>query len=112
MCFCDISEGESMFSSQRQYMYLLTRNTESSRDIAREIGETIALSDYELYSVVAKMSKEMFGESSGILSPEQRMGIAKKIRYDYNAGNKQICRILKLSPSVVNMMFPVSGKKP
>ena len=112
MCFCDIHEGESMFNSQRQYMYLLTRNIESSRDIAREIGETIALSDYELYSVVAKMSKEKFGESSGVLSPEQRMEIAKKLRYDYNAGNKQICRILKLSPSVVNMMFPVSGKKP
>lgn len=111
MCFCDIREGESIFATQRQYLYFLTKNVEAYKQIALEIGDTITLSDYELYSVVARIGKERFGKTtSDVLSPDERMELARTLHHEYNAGNKQICRVLKLPISSVNMMFPGSAR--
>lgn len=109
MCFCKIAEGEKCFSSANQYLYLLTKNIESTKEIASLIGERITYADYELYPVIKKMSSNLFLiDDLSSLTPNQKVRIAKSLHYDYNSSNKQISRLLKLEISVVNDLYPLS----
>ena len=53
---------------------------------------------------------KQFGLSPAQLSREAKVEIAKTLHYDYNAGNKQINRILKMDINIVNALFP--ARKP
>lgn len=110
LSFCRISEGERLFMGAGQYMYMLAKNVESSASISKEIGERITYNDYELYPVVVKMADKFFGTSDiTALSANQKLQLAKALHYDYNSGNKQLCRLLKINISVVNELFPLSS---
>ena len=41
-----------------------------------------------------------------LLPKDAKLEIAKILHYDYNAGNKQIQRMLSLDTLVVNALFP------
>lgn len=107
LSFCKIEEGEKLFSGAGQYLYMLTKNVESSKFISDEIGERITYNDYDLYPVVVKMARQMSetGEIS-TLTPSQKVTLAKTLHYDYNSGNKQISRLLKMGMPIVNSLFP------
>lgn len=110
LSFCCISDGEEVFTSSSQYLFLLTRNVESSKSIAAEIGERISYNDYELFSVVRKLSAVEFGtDDPKTLTAGQKMILANKLHYDYNSGNKQISRLLKLDISITDSLFPQSS---
>lgn len=105
--FCKIEDGERIFNGPGQYLYMLTKNVESSKAIASEIGERITYNDYELYPVLVKRAVELF-ETKNLMSltSSQKLRLAKILHYDYNSGNKQVCRLLKIDISVVNALFP------
>lgn len=110
--FCEIEEGERVFSGAGQYLFMLAKNVESSRAISAEIGESITYNDYELYPVLTKAAVKMFDISDiSTLSANQKMQLAKMLHYDYNSGNKQICRLLKINIAVVDELFPLSSPK-
>ena len=106
LCFCSIKTGESLFRDASHYFYCISRNIESQKRIAAEIGDKIFYTDDELYSVASSMSNKQYGSSPSLLPKELKQEFAKILRFDYNAGNKQIARILKLDISLVNAMFP------
>lgn len=112
MSFCKIEEGEKLFAGAGRYLYMLAKNVESSKSISEEIGERITYNDYELYPVLMKAVSKMY-ETNDIsaLSSSQKLRLAKMMHYDYNSNNKQICRMLKLSPPVVNDLFPQYAAK-
>lgn len=110
LCFCDIDCGERLFRNASHYFNCLSKNVESQKLIAKEIGERIFYTDDELYSTVFALSMKQFGLSPAQLSREAKVEIAKTLHYDYNAGNKQINRILKMDINIVNALFP--ARKP
>ena len=111
MSFCAIVQGEALFRNASHYFYEISRNIESQRKLAAEIGERIFYTDNELFSIVVRMCKESYGETKpSLISAEAKVELAKKLHYDYNAGNKQIQRMLKMDIRNVDALFPVLVK--
>ena len=79
---------------------------ESFSEIARSIGENIFYNDNDLFLVASKSAKTNFGISRlSDLDSRQKIELAKKLHYEYNAGDKQLQRLLKLSQDVVDALF-------
>ncbi|MBO4605057.1 MAG: hypothetical protein J5667_00770 [Bacteroidales bacterium] len=105
-CYCDITVGEHLFRNNRHYYYSLTKNVESQKKIAMEIGEKVFYTDDELFSIAFAIAQEQYKLAPSQLPVQAKQEFAKKLHYEYNAGNKQISRIVKLDISVVNQLFP------
>lgn len=107
MSFCDIESGEKLFRNASHYFNEISRNIESQKKIAQEIGERIFYTDNELFRVVMAMCNDKYNIPRPALLPKDaKLEIAKILHYDYNAGNKQIQRMLSLDTLVVNALFP------
>ena len=104
--FCRIDIGERMFQDPRSYFHLLSRNAEAFSQIASRLKDTVFLTDDEMFVVAARCAAEMFSAKLGLLTPDQRVQLARKLHFDYNATNQQLRRVLKLDISVLNEMFP------
>ena len=105
LSFCDIHTGESLFRDASHYFNKLSKSVESNASIAKEIGESIWYTDDELYSIVRKISKERYGAiSPAAIAPNDRIGLAKTLHYEFNASAKQLQRMLKLDSSVLNAL--------
>ena len=102
LSFCDIHAGESLFRDAAHYFNKLSKSVESNASIAKEIGESIWYTDDELYSIVRKICKERYGAASpSAIAPNDRIGLAKTLHYEFNANAKQLQRMLRLDSSVL-----------
>ena len=109
LCFCHIADAESFFRNSRHYFHSVTRNIESAKEIAASIGESIFYSDEDLFSHVRTLCSKRYGcQSVSDLPVQAKIEMAKELHFSYNAGNKQICRLLKMDVSAVDAMFPES----
>lgn len=105
--FCRIDIGESMFRDARSYFHSLTRNAEAFSQIAERLKDTIFLTDDELYVTAVRYAENTFqNKQLALLSPDQKIRLAKELHFKYNASNQQIRRILKLDISILNELFP------
>lgn len=105
--YCDIATAESFFRSAHHYFQCLTKRYEAYGEIAARLHETIFLPDEELYPAVCALCTKLYGlKNPGLLNVKDRIDLAKKIKQDYNASNRQIKSILKLDPGVVDELFP------
>lgn len=104
--FCYIEEGEKFFQGAAQYFQIISRNIESFGKIAREISERIFYTDDELFSAIASQAKGRYGKKIMDLDKNEKTELARLMHFDFNAGNKQIARILRLPISVVDALFP------
>lgn len=108
LCYCHIDEAESFFRNSRHYFYNASRNIESMNDIAKDIGENLFYSDEDLYQHIrTECSKKYRCNSISLLPPESKIELAKELHYNFNSGNKQISRLLKMDILVVNTLFPI-----
>lgn len=106
MSFCAISLGEELFRSARHYFSKVSRHIESYDQIAKLIGESVYYTDDDLFQVVCTLSKKNYDCRTPAQLPHQaKVEIAKIIRLEYNASNKQIQRMLKIDPSVLLALF-------
>ena len=104
--FCNVSLGESLFNDPRSYFNSLTKNVEAFSEIASRLKDTVFLTDDELYAVASKYAAEKFNvRQLSILTPDQRIKIAKELHFRYNASNQQLRRLLKLDIQLLNEMF-------
>lgn len=104
--FCHISEAESAFRDAKQYFYSISKNVEAYSDVARSIGESIFYTDSDLYNAAVKMAKEQFGDHNlRTLPVAAKIEIAKRLHYDYNAGDKQLNRLLNIDLMVLKAIF-------
>lgn len=104
--FCHISEAEQCFRDAKQYFYLISKNVESYPEIARSIGESIFLTDNDLYLAAIKISKEHFGSGEiNTLPANQKIELARRLHYDYNATDKQLNRLLKLDFDILKAII-------
>lgn len=102
LSFCDVTIGESLFRDASHYFGKVSRAVESNARIAKEIGESVWYTDDDLYSVCLKRCRESYGVAlPKQLDSKAKIELAKVLRYDYNAGLKQIQRMLKIEASVL-----------
>lgn len=103
--FCHIKDGEALFRNASHYFNKLSKSIECDKLIAKEIGESIFYSDDELYGVISKLCKEQYNNlNPSSVKNEQKIALAKIMRFDYNASSKQIGRILKLSAETMESL--------
>ena len=106
-CYCKIAECEQLFRNAQQYYFNISRRVESFSDIARELGDTITYTDEEMFSTTTHLLLTKYNkEKIYLLSRNEKIEVAKVLHFNYNAGNDQICRILRLSDTLVDSMFP------
>ena len=105
--FCDVGTAMALFRDAHHYFHMVSRDVESQRLMAKELGESVFYSDTELFNAVSLFIRDKYGLlSPPALPKESKIETALWMHHNYNAGNKQICRILKLEPSVVDALFP------
>lgn len=107
MSFCHILLAEGLFINAHQFFSRISKNVESSANIARDIGESVYYTDNELYSLVAQKCSMLYGcKSPAIIPAEAKVSMAKMMHFDYNSSVKQISRILRMEIDIVRRMFP------
>lgn len=107
LCYCYITKAESFFRNNRHYFFSVSRNIEASAAIAKTIGENIFYSDDDLFvHIVAACSKRYGCRSVATLDKGAKIELAKELHFDFNAGNKQISRLLKIDMAVLSSLFP------
>ena len=84
----------------------MTRNAEAFSQIASRLKDSVFLTDDEMFLVAVKTSEDRFSTKIALLTPEQKIQLARILHFDYNASNNQLRRILKLEMSVLNELFP------
>lgn len=106
LSFCDISSGEELFRGPTHYFNSIAKNIESNAAIAKEVGESIFYTDDELFGIISRFGSQKFSEPMpSRLNNQAKIEVAKIMRYDYNASDKQIQRMLKIEPSIINTLF-------
>lgn len=104
--FCDIQTGEAMFRDARHYFYCVSKNVETYAEIARTLGECLFYTDEDLYMVTKTLSETVYNtKDPRSLSHEDKTKLASRLHYEYNAGTKQIQRLLSLDRSIIDAMF-------
>ena len=107
MSFCAVVFGEALFRSASHYFKEISRNIESQKEIAKELGEQIFYTDDELFSVILSICKEKYGGQKPTLLPAAaKSELALFLHNEYNARNKQLQRMLRLEASFVNSLLP------
>ena len=105
--FCDWKTGRSFFRDAHQYFNMLTKNYEAYAEFAALLGDSISLTDEEMYSAACALAKKHFNASSlGQLSDGAKIEVARKLHFDHHAGKNQLRRILKIDPATIEAMFP------
>lgn len=100
--------GESVFRDARHYFHKVSRDIESYKEVAELLGDSIYYTDDELLSAIYRFCRDEYqAEKPTLLSSNQKMELARRLHFDYNADNKKIARLLKLNPYVLDEMFPL-----
>ncbi len=82
---------------------------EGMKTVAEEIGESLYYTDDDLYSILVGIARDQYGAAKPNLLPTQaKIELARKMHYDYNAGAKQIARMLKIDLAILSGILPVS----
>lgn len=106
LCFVDIKYAESFFRDARQYFFKISRDVENYKAIAEMIGESVYYVDEELFSIAYKISLEQFGNAKiSQLPPREKIQLARALHCGYNAGLKQLQRILHLDGITLKQLF-------
>ncbi len=104
--YCDIKLGEAFFRDARHYFYKVSRDIESYKEVASLTGDLTYYTDDELYAAAIVICRNEFGGMRPALLPtEQKKELATRLHYGYNANNKQISRLTKLSENFLCGMF-------
>ena len=75
--------------------------------IAERLKDSVFLTDEELFHAAINYAESKFGTKSVImLSPDQKIMLAKELHFRYRATNQQIRRITRLDIQILNEMFP------
>lgn len=104
---------ESLFQDARQFTMCLFKNMEAQVETALQLGERPSLTDDDLLPVSLRLCKELSGSNRlSNLSEAHKLQLAKRLKYDYYASNKQVARFSGLPLARVNALFPLAAPSP
>lgn len=105
--FCCIAEAESMFRNAHHYFHMISKNFEAYSEIAHKLHEKVIFSDEEMYAVVSYITYKQFNtKQPSLLAAKEKIEMAKRMHYEFNASNRQIKNILKLDIGTIDELFP------
>jgi len=105
--YVDYHLGESLFRGAHHYLSEVTRKYEAYSKEAKQFGDTVILSNEELFQVIKMMSIRDFNiKQPSLLPPQAKLEIARIMHNDYNATNAQIRMILKITEDQISSLFP------
>lgn len=105
--FCDISLGEEMFRDARHYMYKITRDIESYKDLSAMLGDLEYYTDDELVGIVYSICRQKYGsDKPSQLPAKSKEDLAAELHYEYRATNEKIHRLLRIPLQTLNEKFP------
>lgn len=105
--FCRIKEAEALFRNAHHYFQHLSRRFEAYSEIASRLHEKVFITDEEMYSAVCAICQKSYNvKHPGHLSAEKRVELARRMKLEYNASNRQVRNILKLDKTIVDELFP------
>ena len=109
LCYCKIEECETLYKNAHKYCWLITRNVESFKEIADQVGDKIFYTDEELYTAMLQFTNKNFKNIKiNTLNKTEKIQTAKHLRFSFNASNRQISRMLKIHESLLDELFPKS----
>ena len=104
--FCDLSLGEGVFRDARHYFSLVSRGVEAYKDIAQLLGDSVFYTDDELFLIVRQICRDRYGNARPeILTLEQKMELARTLRFEYKSSDRQIQRMLHLDERRLLALF-------
>ena len=110
-CFVDYRRTESFFEDARDFQHCLLKNVESQVVIAKRLGESVSLDDYDLRSIMfQKCNTEFRVSGPKELNNADFVTLAKTLKYEYGASNAQLARILNRPAYLIDQIFPLSAK--
>lgn len=102
---------ESLFLDARQFTMAMFKNVEAQVETALRLGERPSLTDEDLLPVAMRLCEELSGQNTlSALTEAQKNDLARRLKYDYHASNKQVARFSGLPLARVNALFPLSAK--
>jgi len=105
--FCSIKFGMSLFRDAHHYFNMISKSIESYSELAVDIDDEEFLTDQELFSEVAKILNANYaGAQLTTISNAQKLDLARELRFKYRSSNGQIRRVLCISQSDINQLFP------
>lgn len=106
--YCSVKLGMAMFRDAHHYFSLISKNVESYSELAEELNDVEFLTDQELFAELSRILKMSYGiTSSRDLSNAQRLDLARTLHFKYRSSNGQIRRLLNLSQSELDVLFPM-----
>ncbi|MBO4917740.1 MAG: hypothetical protein J5374_07650 [Bacteroidales bacterium] len=110
--YCKVTEGEGMFRDAHQYFSLLSKNVEAYSEEARRLGDTVVLTDEEMYPAMQMECRKRFGaRRPAEISMKEKVELARVMHEDYAASNSQIQRILNLDLQTVSSLYPLKARR-
>lgn len=107
MSYCKIDTAESLFMNAHHYFSSITKNIESFKEIAIELGDDVFYTDNDLFRIAAQIGSSCYKTAEiAQLSKKAKIEMAIRLRKEYNASRKQLCRVLKLDTGTVDSLFP------
>lgn len=105
--FCDIELGESVFRDARHYMYKITRDVESYKELASMLSDVEYYTDDELVGIVYSLCREKYdSDKPTLLTVQQKEELARILHFEYHADNRKISRLLKYPIQILNEKYP------
>lgn len=112
LSYCRIDYAERYYKDASNYFYEISKNIESQREIAMEIGESIRYSDGEMHRIAVSLSKQRYDQKSpSLLKQTDKTELALLLHYDYGASKKQLCRILNMPIAALETLFASPAKR-
>jgi hypothetical protein len=103
LCFLEISIAESYYKTPLRYMYFLAKKLEGVVENEFRHAQNLFIPDKELRLIVRQISLDLFSVDNVLnLNVNDRLTIARRLRYDYAASLKQISRMVRLEVSALD----------
>ena len=110
--YCNVALVESLFKDAHYYYSFISRKVESFSQIAKELGDSIFYTDEEIYSAIYSICIRKYDvKNPTLLGRNEKIEVAKTMKYDYNANNSQIMRLLKIDERILDELFPTTSSK-
>lgn len=104
--YCVLKKTEQLFRDPHHYFNMLSKNWEAYSETGKRLGDTIIITDEEMYGAISALSAKLFGQKNPkLLNPSNKIELARKMKTEYSASKKQIRSILKIEQNIVDELF-------
>lgn len=104
--YVDYQKGMALFRDAQHYFSYISKNLEAYSEPAKRLGDSIFLTDDEMFAALRNLSEKQFDEKKPTLLPHaSKIELARRMRRDYHASDGQIQRMLRLDINVVRELF-------